>query len=170
MDDKLQPAADALVERFAAQASEFRGEVTLQLGADKIVAACQALRDEFGFDMLIDETAVDYWPAQTARFHLVYHVYSMKSAAVLCLRVALDGNAPHIPTVETVYPVANWHEREVYDMFGITFDGHSDPRRILMPQDWEGHPLRKDYPVGYEEVQFTFNVEEIDLRKPYAKD
>ena len=170
MDDKLQPAANALIDRFAAQESEFRGEVTLQVSADKIVDACRALRDEFGFDMLIDETTVDYWPAQEGRFHVVYHVYSMKTCAVLCLRVPLDGNAPHIPTVEAIYPAANWHEREVYDMFGITFDGHSDLRRILMPQDWEGHPLRKDYPLGYEEVQFTFNIDEIDLRKPYAKE
>ena len=170
MDGRTQPAADALVARYAAQASEFRGEVTLQVGANMIVDACRVLREEFGFDMLIDETAVDYWPAQDGRFHVVYQVYSMKTSAVLCLRVPLDGNAPHIPTLEPVYPVANWHEREVFDMFGITFDGHSDLRRILMPADWEGYPLRKDYPVGYEEVQFTFNFDEIDLRKPYAKE
>jgi NADH-quinone oxidoreductase subunit C len=69
-----------------------------------------------------------------------------------------------------VFKNANWHEREVYDMFGVQFEGHSDMRRILMPEDWEGHPLRKDYPLGYEEVQFTFNFDEIDRRKPYAKE
>ena len=170
MDERLQPAVNSLIERFAAHQSENHSEVTLLVAADKIVDACRALRDEFGFDMLIDETAVDYWPVQESRFHVVYQVYSMKTSALLCLRVPLDGNAPHLPTVEPVYRGANWHEREVYDMFGITFDGHSDLRRILMPQDWEGHPLRKDYPVGYEEVQFTFNFNEIDLRKPYAKE
>ena len=89
---------------------------------------------------------------------------------MLCLRVPLDGNVPHIPTIEGVYPGANWHEREVYDLFGIAFDGHSDLRRILMPHDWEGHPLRKDYPVGYEEVQFTFNAAEIATRKPHPEE
>ena len=71
------------------------------------------------------------------------------------MRVPLDGNAPSLPTIEGIYPNANWHEREIWDMFGIRFEGHSDLRRILMPADWAGHPLRKDYPLGYEEVQFS---------------
>jgi NADH-quinone oxidoreductase subunit C len=75
-----------------------------------------------------------------------------------------------MPTLETVYPNANWFERELWDMFGIRSLGHSDLRRIVMPHDWEGHPLRKDFPLGYEEPQFTFNFDEIDLRKPYAKE
>jgi len=76
---------------------------------------------------------------------------------------------PVAPTVEKIFPVANWHEREVFDMFGIRFEGHSDMRRILMPADWQGHPLRKDYPLGYEEVQFSFNYDEILQRKPKGK-
>ncbi len=90
----------------------------------------------------------------------------MTSLRVKC---AVDGDAPTLPTVTGVYRNAGWPEREVYDMFGVTFAGHPDPRRILMPADWEGHPLRKDYPLGYEEVQFTFNFNEIDRKKPYAK-
>ena len=156
--------------RFGAQDSEFRGEVTLLVQPEHIVEACQALRDEFGFNMLINETAVDYWPQDDPRFHVVYHLYSMNDRVILGLRVPLAGNAPHVRTVEGVYPAANWHERELWDMFGIRFDGHSDLRRILMPHDWEGHPLRKDYPLGYEEVQFTFNFDEISLRKPHPKE
>ena len=83
-------------------------------------------------------------------------------------QISLAGDALNIPTIEGLYPNANWHEREVYDLFGVNFEGHSDMRRILMPYDWEGHPLRKDYPLGYEEPQFTFNFEAIDLRKPKA--
>jgi NADH-quinone oxidoreductase subunit C len=86
------------------------------------------------------------------------------------LRVALDGNAPTMPSITGIYANANWFERELWDMFGIHFDGHPDLRRIVMPYDWVGHPLRKDYPLGYEEVQFSFNFDEIDVRKPYAKE
>ncbi len=104
--------------------------------------------------MLEAETAVDYWPQTTPRFHVIYQLYSTKNNIQLRIRVHLDGNAPSLPTIEGVYPNANWHEREIWDMFGIRFEGHSDPRRILMSADWAGHPLRKDYPLGYEEVQF----------------
>jgi NADH-quinone oxidoreductase subunit C len=76
----------------------------------------------------------------------------------------------HLSTLESIYPGANWYEREVFDLFGIKFDNHSDLRRIIMPADWQGHPLRKDYPLGYEEVQFTFNFDEISLRKPKGEE
>lgn len=170
MNEKLQPAVAALQERFAAELIEFRGDTNLVVAPEHIKACVQALRDEFGFNMLSGQTAVDYWPAQAPRFHVIYQFYSIPHNMRIGLRVPLDGNSPSLPTIEGFFPGANWHEREIWDMFGIRFEGHSDLRRILNPYDWEGHPLRKDYPLGYEEVQFTFNYKEIDQRKPYAKE
>jgi NADH-quinone oxidoreductase subunit C len=170
MSEKLESAISILIDRLGGKEAEGCDPVAVIVPPEQIVEACRILRDEFGCDMLLNETAVDYWPQQTPRFHLVYQVYSMKDNILLGLRVPLDGNAPHISTIEGIYPNANWHEREVWDMFGVRFDDHSDLRRILMPHDWEGFPQRKDYPLGYEEVQFTFNYEEIKLSKPYAKE
>ncbi len=166
MDNAIQAAVSAMQERFGATPEKSRGETTLLIAADQNVEIAAALRDEFKFNMLSDETAVDYWPQESPRFHVVYQLYSLPNNVSLRLRVPLDGNTPRLRTLESVYPNANWYEREVWDLFGIRFDGHSDPRRIMMPHDWAGHPLRKDYPLGYEEQQFTFNFKEIDLRKP----
>ena len=169
MDKKLQPIVDQLVKDFDASVSEFRDDTTLAVAADKIVATCQLLRD-LGFEMLSALTAVDYWPQEDPRFNVIYQFRSVSKNMVLALRVPVPGINPSLPTVSHIYRNANWRERELWDMFGIKFEGHPDLRRILMPADWEGHPLRKDYPLGYEEPQFTFNYEEIDLRKPYAKE
>jgi NADH-quinone oxidoreductase subunit C len=170
MNESLKPVVEAIKRRYDANVVEFRDEVTIILPIAHLIDVATALRDEFGYPMLQSVTAVDYWPEQTPRFHLVYHMYSMKENQTICLRVPIDGNSPVVPTLEGVYPNANWHEREVWDMFGIRFDGHSDLRRILMPQDWQGHPQRKDYPLGYEEVQFTFNFDQISLKKPAPKE
>jgi NADH dehydrogenase subunit C (EC 1.6.5.3) len=88
----------------------------------------------------------------------------------LRIKVYLSGDDPRLPSVTSVWPSADWEEREAYDMMGIHFEGHPSLRRILMPADWEGHPQRKDYPLGYEQVQFSFNFDDIDRLKPYAKD
>ncbi|MBA4421074.1 MAG: NADH-quinone oxidoreductase subunit C [Anaerolinea sp.] len=170
MNDTLKPVIEAIQARWRMTVQDFRDETTLVVAPQYLLDLCRALRDEFSFDMLENETAVDYWPQQKPRFHVVYHFYSFSRNAILCLRVPLNGNAPVISTLETVYPNANWHEREIWDMFGIWFEGHSDMRRILMPQDWKGHPQRKDYPLGYEEVQFTFNFDQISLKKPAPKE
>jgi NADH-quinone oxidoreductase subunit C len=170
MSDSLHVATQTLTERFGAQPGEFRGELSLTIGAEHIVEASRTLRDELNFEMLSDETAVDYWPQEKPRFHVIYHFYSLKHNIRICLRIPLEGNSPSIQSIEVIYPNANWYEREIWDMFGIYFENHSDLRRILMPHDWEGHPLRKDFPLGYEEVQFTFNFKEIDSRKPHAKE
>jgi NADH-quinone oxidoreductase subunit C len=170
MNEEFKPILSAINERLGIEASEFRDEVTLMASPENMVELCQILQGEFGFAMLIDETAVDYGPQATPRFHIVYKLYSMEDNVLLGIRVPLGGDDPHLPTLEPVYPNANWYEREIWDMFGIHFDGHSDPRRILMPDDWVGFPQRKDYPLGYEEVQFTFNFDEIDVRKPHPKE
>ncbi|HWQ46749.1 MAG TPA: NADH-quinone oxidoreductase subunit C [Longilinea sp.] len=170
MANTLQKAASALEKQYSAAITESCGDTSLVLKADQVVAAAQSLRDDFGFDMLVMETAVDYWPQQSPRFHVVYRCYSTKEHFLIGLRVPVDGNNPSIPSLTPVYPNANWHEREIWDMFGIHFEGHPDPRRILMPYDWEGHPLRKDYPLGYEEPQFTFNYEQIAQHKPHPKE
>src|SRR4030067_2116879 len=100
MDETRGVAWNALVERFQAPVSEFRGEVTLALRTEVIVEACRTLRDEFGFDLLSDETAVDYWPQQEPRFHVVYQVRSLRHNLILTLRVPVPGTTPTVPTIE----------------------------------------------------------------------
>ena len=169
MSANLSTIIEILVKRFDGQTTEFAGETSLIVPAEKIAEAARVIHDEFGFNLLSSLTAVDYWPQENPRFHLVYRFTSIPNQMGLNVRAPVSGIEPSAPTIETVYHNANWNEREVYDLFGIKFEGHSDLRRILMPHDWEGHPLRKDYPLGYEEPQFTFNFDEIDVRKPYAK-
>jgi NADH-quinone oxidoreductase subunit C len=169
MDKKLQPIVEKLEKTLGAAAAEYRGDVSLTVPAEKIVDACRQVQG-LGFELLSAMTAVDYWPQASPRFHVIYELTSVSQNLRLSLRTPVPGVTPSLPTVSGIYGNANWRERELWDMFGIKFTGHPDLRRILMPADWEGHPLRKDYPLGYEEPQFTFNFDEINLRKPYAKD
>lgn len=169
MNETLQAAVKALQERYGARAEEFRGDVSLLVPPEHNLEAVLALRDEFQFEMLLDETAVDYWPQSAPRFHVIARLYSFTHNTLVELRFPLNAGEPMLRTLTPAYANANWKEREVWDMFGIRFEGHPDPRRILMPYEWEGHPLRKDYPLGYEEVQFSFNETEIDRRKRYAR-
>lgn len=170
MKKDLQDAIKDIKKKFDALESEFRGEPSLLVTSGKLIEVAQTLKKDHKFNMLASLTAVDYYPELEPRFHIVYQFNSLTKKIRLEVRVPLDGNEPSMDSLESVFPNANWFEREVYDMFGVTFEGHSDLRRILMPHDWQGHPLRKDYPLGYEEVQFTFNYEEIELRKPKPKD
>jgi NADH-quinone oxidoreductase subunit C len=101
---------------------------------------------------------------------VVYELKSVTQNLLIQLRVGLPAADPKIPTVADIFETANWKERELYDMFSIMVEGHPDLRRILMPDDWDGHPLRRDYPLGYEEPQYTFNYKEINLRKPFVKE
>ena len=171
MDKKLENIVQALQEKFSTSFEEFRGEVHMFLNPEYIVEALTLLRDKYDFELLSAMTASDYYPQMSPRFHVIYQLSSLAKNVTLQLRVPVDGADPTIPTATGVYEVANWRERELMDMFGITAVGHPDPRILLLPEDWEGkHPLRKDFPLGYEEVQFTFNIDDIDLRKHYAKE
>lgn len=126
---------------------------TFVIARTALVDICRFLRDERGFGLLVDLTAVDYlaWPLAEGpepRFAVVYHVARIVPPVVrLRLKVRVASGDARVPTVSAIWPAAGWLEREVYDLFGIVFDGHPDLRRLLLPEDWEGHPLRKDYPV-----------------------
>ncbi|NJL95785.1 MAG: NADH-quinone oxidoreductase subunit C [Anaerolineae bacterium] len=155
----------------------FREQTSLVVtDLQQLVPIVTALRDTPGLEylMLVSITAVDWYNQPeapgTARFQVSYQLLSLRYNHRLRLLVYWDeGDAP-IPSITSVYPSANWEERETWDMFGVEFSGHPDLRRLLMPPDWDGYPLRRDYPLGYETVQFSFNVDEINKHKPFAKE
>lgn len=125
-----------------------RGELALTIAPDLIRTACLTLQDA-GYNFFEDLTAVDWYPA-APRFQLSYHLLSHQYKERIRLRVMLDEADPSVDSITPVWPAANFYEREVFDLFGIRFHKHPDLRRIMMPDDWEGYPLRKDYPVeGY---------------------
>jgi NADH-quinone oxidoreductase subunit C len=137
-----------LEEQFPGKVSDFKGDVPEPYGkvdAQAIVEVCRFLRDEPGlkFEVLSDLTALD-WPKEE-RLQLVYHLYSYAQRHQMVLKVDLPRDNPKVATIEGLWKVANWFEREVYDLFGVIFEGHTDLRRIMLPEDWLGHPLRKDY-------------------------
>jgi NADH-quinone oxidoreductase subunit C len=125
-----------------------RNELTLTIEAGQIRAAAFTLQAA-GYNFFEDMTAVDWFPS-SPRFQLSYHILSHAYKERIRLRVLLEGDNPAVESIVPVWPSANFYEREVFDLFGVTFDGHPNLRRILMPDDWQGNPLRKDYPVeGY---------------------
>ena len=134
------------LEPFALSSSERLGELTVELAPEKLVEACRFLKNERQFERLSTVTAVDRYPSEP-RFEVVYHLHSIARNERLRLKCRLPGENPAIDSATAVWRTANWYEREVFDMFGIRFRNHPDLRRILMPDDWEGHPLRRDYPV-----------------------
>ena len=154
------PAAEeiaALRERFSEAITDVRealGEVTCYVDAALVSEVCRFLRDDprFDFNMLADLTAVDLGIDQDPRFEVVYHLNSLTKYHRLRLKALLPADEPTIASVTPVWKTADWLERETFDMFGIVFEGHPDLRRILMPQEFQWHPLRKDYPVrGYDD-------------------
>lgn len=150
---KNHPAvARLLAGSVAVTGAKFdRDEMTIYIDRASIRQACVLLRDDPAcpFNFLSDVTCVDWYPREP-RFEVVYQLLSIPNKERVRLKVRLDGSSPALESVTAVWPAANYFEREVYDLFGVRFDGHPYLRRLLMPETWEGHPLRKDYPVeGY---------------------
>lgn len=145
------PAVKAILgwdSEALADAQVDRGELTLTVAPDRVREACAALQAA-GYNFFDDMTAVDWHPS-APRFQLSYHLLSHGFKEYIRLRAMVDETDPSVPSITPVWPAANYYEREVFDLFGIRFEGHPDLRRIMMPEDWKGHPLRKDYPVeGY---------------------
>ena len=128
-----------------------RNEISIYVERSLIREACFLLRDDVDcpFNYLADVTCVDWFPSEP-RFEVIYHLLSIPKRERVRLKARLDGGSPALDSVTPVWPAANYFEREVFDLFGVRFAGHPYLRRLLMPEDWEGHPLRKDYPVeGY---------------------
>jgi NADH-quinone oxidoreductase subunit C len=137
-----------LEKRFPGKVGNFNGEMFdpfFSVEPDAIVEVCRYLRDEpvLQFEVLSDQTALDR--PKEEKIEIVYHLYSYSQRHQIVLKVSLPRGNPRLATMESVWKVANWFEREIFDLFGVIFEGHSDLRRIMLPEDWVGHPLRKDY-------------------------
>ena len=149
--------------------SVFRDEITLRVPRERVIQVLTYLRDTQQFDMLTDETCVDYYPREP-RFGILYQLYSVPRNLRVRVKTMLSENERSLESACGVYVAANWLEREMYDLFGILFTNHPDLRRIMMPPGWEGHPLLKENPVKVEEVAFSFNRERVDAQKPRAQE
>lgn len=159
------------------EATEFLGQLSIRIERARVVAACRALHDdaETSFDYLSDLTCV-HWPDnREAPFEVIYNLYSISKSERVRLKVATNGEG--VESVTGVWPAAEWPEREVYDLFGVVFHNHPDLRRILLPPDWEGHPLRKDYPLEFIENAWTgrhlpeftdVQREQVEQRRTYG--
>ncbi len=162
-------SARELRERFpeaVLDISDFRGETTVVVRAADILPVCQFLRDdpELAYDLCLFVSAIDQRDlGRSPRFVAVYQLYSLEHRRRLRLKAPLSGEPPSVDSVSSVWSAADWHEREAFDLFGIHFRDHPEMRRILLPHDWVGHPLRKDYPLGGEPVQFTVNPDDPAL-------
>jgi len=148
MKDRILEKLNANLKSSLLAVNEYRGELTLTVVKGDIVKVCQFLRDDgdLRFDGLRDLCGADYYRPE-GRFEVVYNLYSLKNKFRLRLKVRVGENDLHVHSVSHVWPTADWHEREAYDMYGIIFDGHPDLRRIYMPEEFEHFPLRKDFPL-----------------------
>lgn len=149
----LTPLGAEMVGELGVDAQVAFGELNLVAHRDRIVEVLTSLRDRFGFQQLLDVCGADY-PDRVERFEIVYHLLSMTRNVRVRVKVATDERAP-VPSVIAVYPSAGWFEREAFDMYGVLFSGHPDMRRLLTDYGFQGHPLRKDFPMtGYVEVRY----------------
>ncbi|GIJ75937.1 NADH dehydrogenase subunit C [Micromonospora phaseoli] len=167
--DALEEAYPAFGEAIE-QVVLDRGELTLHIRPERIAEVCQVMRDDpaLRFELCASVSGVDYLGADERRLHVVYQLTSMTYRRQIRLEAAVSVEDPHLPSVTAVYPTADWQEREAYDMFGIVFDGHPALTRILMPDDWEGHPQRKDYPLGGVPVEYKgAEIPPPDKRRSY---
>ncbi len=172
VDELLAAMADRNIPADAIlQITVDRGEITCYLDREHLVAICQLLRDDpaLRFELCSSVSAVDYGVDVPNRLHSVYHLTSMTYRRRIRLEVAVDIDDAHVPSVVGVYPTADWQERENWDMFGIVHDGHPALTRILMPDDWDGHPQRKDYPLGGIPVEYKgAEIPPPDQRRAYS--
>ncbi|MEC3917583.1 NADH-quinone oxidoreductase subunit C [Nocardia sp. CDC160] len=147
----------------------FRGELTLHIRREHLVRVAKALRDGLRFELCLGVSGAHY-PEDTGReLHAVYHLNSITHNRRVRLEVSVPDSDPHIPSLYSVYPTNDWHERETYDFFGILFDGHPSLTRIAMPDDWRGHPQRKDYPLGGIPVEYKgARIPPPDERRSYS--
>lgn len=180
VDASDHPLVQKLRDRFdgaVSEASEFLGQLSIRIEAARIVEVCDALKDdpETPFNYLSDVTCVHYPDRKEAPFEVVYNLYSIPANERVRLKAAVNGEG--VESVTSVWPSADWPEREVYDLFGVKFRNHPDLRRILLPPDWEGHPLRKDYPLEFVENRWTENHlpeftdvqrEQLEQRRAYG--
>jgi NADH-quinone oxidoreductase subunit C len=146
-----------------------RGELTLHINPARIAEVCQIMRDDeaLRFELCSSVDAVDYLNSDPRRFHISYQLTSMTYRRRIRLEAAV-AEETSLPSVTSIYPTADWQEREIYDMFGVVFDGHPNLTRILMPDDWEGHPQRKDYPLGGVPVEYKgAEIPPPDQRRVY---
>jgi NADH-quinone oxidoreductase subunit C len=180
VDASAHPLVKKLNEKFAEavlEATEFLGQLSVRIDPARIVEVCRMLRDDADtrFNYLSDLTCAHYPDNRGAPFEVIYNLYSISANERVRLKAAVNGEG--IESVTGVWPAADWPEREVFDLFGVKFRGHPDLRRILLPPDWEGHPLRKDYPLEFVENRWTedhlpeftdVQKEQLEQRRAYG--
>ncbi|RMI33364.1 NADH-quinone oxidoreductase subunit C [Nocardia stercoris] len=176
--EALRNALSAKVSRAAAGFADavekvvvFRDELTVHVRREHLPAVARALRDDpaLRFEMCLGVSGVHYPDDAGRELHAVYHLLSMTHGYRLRVEVSVPDSDPHLPSLTGVYPTTDWHERETYDFFGIVFDGHPSLTRITMPDDWRGHPQRKDYPLGGIPVEYKgARIPPPDQRRAYS--